>query len=740
MLRADTARRRPTRSSRETWFDHGVLALALVLLLSGFGTIVEGSDWWVTTMLVAIMTGLTCAVLRGLGFRFVAPAAILVELLALTWIFVPETLVTIIPTKETFVALGDLVSAARTIILEEQAPVGAAQPIVLLVASSFGLIVIVADALLQLRRAAPLIGVLLIAVFVTPSLISGETPSVWLFLGVAALWLVLLRTRTATPGIVRRGYGPAAVLGSAALAAAVLFPVVSPDVSAVATSWGKPPSTVFGRGINPMLELGQNLRRNSTVTALTYRTSLGEAQYLKVATLQDFTGKQWRPTRSSATLVPEGVRAIDPGLGIEVNRGNTTITIKNLRSPMLPVPYPPSGGISGLDTGSRYRQTGLTLTSNKDDNRGETYTVPSLDVLPTAEQMRDLVTTPSTALDRYLALPDDMPAVIADTAREVTADADNDYDRVAALQEFFRDGDFRYSETAPVADDYDGNGVDVIAKFLEAKAGYCVHFSSAMAVMARTLDIPSRIAVGYAPGTTNGLVDGETEYKATSDDLHAWTEIYFEGVGWVRFDPTTSVGSGTSFAEPVSDTPDRDTPDDDPEAVSPAPRSEDRVEDQTAAPTAVQETAPRTAIVTAAALLVIGAAPWLVRAARRRWRLQRGRTDVEPLWRELEDVARDLRIPASAADTPRGFAARLARQPGVDADTLEALLRRVERARFAREALTDGDPVAELTAVVASLRNGASRRQKVLATLLPQSLTGRAPVVRIVDAPATATS
>jgi transglutaminase-like putative cysteine protease len=733
VLRADTARR-PARSARETWFDHGVLALALVLLLSGFVTIVEGSDWWVTTMLVALMTGLTCALLRGVGFRLVAPVAIVVELLVLTWIFVPETLVAVVlPTADTFVRLGDLISVAHGIILEEQAPVGAARPIVLLVAASFGLIVIVADAMLQLRRAASLIGVLLLAVFVTPALISGETPSVWLFLGVAGLWLVLLRTRTATPGVVRRGYGPAMVLGSSALAAAVLFPVVSPDVSAVATSWGKPPSTVFGRGINPMLELGQNLRRNSTTEALTYRTSLGEAQYLKVATLQDFTGRRWEPTQVSPNLVPEGIDAIDQSLGIQVDRGNTTITIKNLRSPMLPVPYPPSGQIMGLDGGWAFRAAGLTLTSRDDDNRGETYTVPSLDITPTAEQMRDLSTERTRALDRYLELPEGMPSIIATTAREVTADATNDYDRVVALQRFFRDGDFRYSETAPVADDYDGNGVDVIAEFLERKAGYCVHFSSAMAVMARALDIPSRIAVGYAPGGSNGIVDGETEYTATSDDLHAWTEIYFEGVGWIRFDPTTSVGAATRFVEPVSDTPDSpDAAEQEPEAV-PAPQTPDRIDGGVVAETDTPETAPRTAIATAAVLLVIGALPWLVRTARRRWRLGRGRTDVEPLWRELEDVARDLRIPASAADTPRGFAGRLARRPGVDADSLEALLRRVERARFARDAETTGDGVDELDAVVSSLRDGSSRRQRWIATLLPQSLTGRAPVARIVD-------
>jgi transglutaminase-like putative cysteine protease len=740
VLRADSGRRRPTdRSSRETWFDHAVLALALVLLLSGFGTIVEGSDWWVTTMLVALMTGLTCAVLRGLGFRIVAPVAILVEFLAITWIFVPETLVAIVPTPDTFSRLGELVSGAREIILEEQAPVGAAQPIVLLVASSFGLIVIVADAMLQTRRAAPLIGLLLLSVFATPALISGDTPSVWLFLGVAALWLVLLRTRTATPGVERRGYAPALVLGTASLAAAIAFPAVTPDVSAVATSWGKPPSTVFGRGINPMLELGQNLRRNSTVTALTYRTSFGKAQYLKVATLYDFDGRRWEPTPVSGFVVPEGYEAVDPALDIEVEEGNTTITIENLRSPMLPVPYPPIQAVSGLDGGWDFRESGLTLTSSRRDNRGATYNVPSLEVIPTAEQMRSLSTEPNPALDRYLELPEDMPEVIAETATEVTKDARNDYDRIMALQRFFRDGSFRYSETAPVAEDYDGNGVDVIAKFLDAKAGYCVHFSSAMAVMARTLDIPSRIAVGYAPGGTNGLVDGETEYEAASDDLHAWTEIYFQGVGWIRFDPTTSVGSSTSFAEPITQTPGSAQSEDDPEAAAPAPRGADRLDDGVIESAPAAETASRTAGTTAAALLVIGSAPWIVRSVRRRWRLRRGRTDVEPLWRELEDVARDLRIPASAADTPRGFAGRLARRPGVDPASLEALLRRVEQARFARDARVEDGGVDDLRAVVDSLRSGASRRQRLLATLLPQSLTGRAPVARIVDpGPATA--
>lgn len=732
MLRADPEARVPLRTTRETWFDHAVIALALVLLLSGFGTIVEGRDWWITTMLVAVLTGLTCAGLRGLGLRLVGPFAIAVELLAISWIFVPETLLSIVPTPQTVSGLAELASVAREIIIEERAPVGAAKPIVLVVAASFGLIVIVADVLLQRRRAAPLIGLLLLAVFATPALISGETPSVWLFVAVAGLWLVLLRSRTVTPGATRRGAGPALVLGGAALAAAVAFPVVTPDISAVAASWGKPPPTVFGRGINPMLELGQNLRRNSTVTALTYTTSFDEAQYLKVATLHDFTGRTWRPTNISGMTAEEGEEAVLPG--IETEPGRTTISIEQLRSSMLPVPYPArEGSVRGLDGGWVFRNPGLTLLSRDDDLRGETYTVESFDVRPTAEQMRELDADIGRGVGPYLQLPDDMPPVIAQTAAEITADADTDYDRMLALQTYFRGGGFRYSETAPVAGDYDGNGVDVIAEFLDKKSGYCVHFSSAMAVMARTLDIPSRIAVGYAPGSAGPVEDGQTVYNNTSDDLHAWTEIYFRGAGWVRFDPTTSVGDATAFEEPVADTPNTAPTETPPQQQPVAQQGADRLDDTSTAAQDETSTAPRSAIVTVAVLAVFGSTPWIVRSLRRRWRTNRGHTDVEPLWRELEDVARDLRIPASGADTPRGFAGRLARRPGVDADSLEALLRRVEQVRFSRGEQPAGDGVADLGRIVTSLRSGASRRRRLLAAVLPQSLTGRAPVIRVAE-------
>ncbi|MCW2829949.1 MAG: hypothetical protein JWP31_641 [Aeromicrobium sp.] len=709
------------RNSRGTWVDHGVLAAALAVSLVGFRTIVSGNDWWITTLLVASLTGLTCAVARAVGIRWVAPVALGVEALVLAWIFVPETLASVVPTLATVRGIADLVSAAQTIIIEEPAPVGAAEPIVLVVAGAFGLIVIAGDALLQTRWAVSLVGLLLLAVFATPALISGETPPVWLFVAVAALWLVLLSSRSAGSGVVMNGSAPALVLGSAALAAAVAFPLVTPDISAVASSWGKPPPSVFGRGINPMLELGQNLRRNSTQTALTYTTTLDDPPYLKVATLRDFAGKTWRPAEDVRVVIDE----VQVSADIATERASTSITIEKLRSSMLPVPYPAFREVSGLKGSWRWRAAGMTLSSGDDDSRGQTYTVASLDRQPTAEQMRGLDTFVGPLLGDYVKLPADLPPIIERTAREVTAGADNDYDRARALQAFFRGGDFRYSETAPVAEGYDGNGVDVIAKFLDVRAGYCVHFSSSMAVMARSLNMPARIAVGYAPGSPAGTKGGRTVYEVTSDNLHAWTEIYFQGVGWVQFDPTTGTGSATAFEEPrtdVDDTPDSAAPESD---ASTPQRGAERLDDRTATAPKASDTAPRTAIVTVGVLLLIGGLPWLLRAARRRWRLAEGRSSVDPLWRELEDTARDLGIAMSAADTPRGFADRLRACSGIDHIALDGLLRRVETARFARPSVRDGDGVADLQAVTTSLRAGAPPRQRLRATLLPRSLAGR---------------
>ena len=85
---------------------------------------------------------------------------------------------------------------------------------------------------------------------------------------------------------------------------------------------------------------------------------------------------------------------------------------------------------------------------------------------------------------------------------------------------------------------------DAVWDFLQSTRGYCVQFATSMAIMARTLDIPARVAVGFLPGES----DRNGSYVVTGQRSHAWPELYFEGYGWVRFEPTPAVQTERSAA------------------------------------------------------------------------------------------------------------------------------------------------------------------------------------------------
>lgn len=737
MLRAEpTASTVVERAERPTWPETVLVALALLVLLTSYRGVIDGWSWFVTTTLVVALVTVAIVVLRLIGVRrLTTPIALIVELVVLGWVFAPSTLLLIVlPTPATFEALGGLVDRAATMIMNEASPVASARPIVLTVAAAFGALVVLADILLRTRFAAAAVGVLLLAVFVTPAMISGSSASPWLFAAVAALWLIVLRSRTAIGSPSRRvRQVPAILIGLGGLAGSLLFPVVSPDIGAVAASWGHAPPQVFGRGINPMIELGTNLRRGSTTTVLTYTTDLNEPPYLKVATLTDFTGKTWKPVDDYRFARFEGRLLIDDA--IDVSEQKTQISIDRLRSTLVPAPYPATA-INGFDGAVRWERTGQTLQAVSGDTRDQTYTITSLQTEPTADQLRNADPNVPYDIEPFtgmtLTYQDDGRRVdatdaynaIARVADEVSSGQRTVYDRVMALQNYLRStGGFRYSETAPVRDDYDGNGLEVLATFLDKKSGYCVHFSSAMAVMARSLGIPARIAVGYAPGSRGRFVDGEPVYTVTSDNLHAWTEIWFNGIGWVRFDPTPTRGEASTFVETGSSaTPGDDA---DPESPSSAREREEEAQAQ-AAPDLLDEVqrddAPveRTAAAVGLGLLLVLGAPWAARSGRRRWRLRPSGV-AEARWREVQDTARDLGLDTPATDTPRGFAERLRSRPGVDDAALDRLLGVVEHTRYARHA-PSGTAVDDARQVCASLTGSAPRRERWRARLLPRSL------------------
>jgi transglutaminase-like putative cysteine protease len=138
---------------------------------------------------------------------------------------------------------------------------------------------------------------------------------------------------------------------------------------------------------------------------------------------------------------------------------------------------------------------------------------------------------PLDVLLNYTKLPPLDPR-IPRLASQITASADNNYDRAVTMENYLRTH-FAYSlqlSRRPPR--------DPLAEFLfERRQGHCEYFASSMAVMLRSLRIPSRIVNGFRTGEFNDLT---SQYVVRASNAHSWVEAYFPGYGWVAFDPTPS--------------------------------------------------------------------------------------------------------------------------------------------------------------------------------------------------------
>ena len=134
----------------------------------------------------------------------------------------------------------------------------------------------------------------------------------------------------------------------------------------------------------------------------------------------------------------------------------------------------------------------------------------------------------------YVQIPRDLPERVGDLARRITAGATTEYDRVEAVQSWIRRNTMYDLDVAR-----DPVGVDAVDHFLfVTRTGFCEQIASSLAVMLRTLGIPTRLVTGYGPGERNPLT-GYFEVKQS--DAHAWVEVWYPGIGWIPYDPTFGV-------------------------------------------------------------------------------------------------------------------------------------------------------------------------------------------------------
>lgn len=687
-----------TRWSNRLWVRGGV-AVGLVAAVSTFGSIVNGPQWWLwTTGLIAVIAMIGVVVTQSV-VRLLLQLVVVVVALSLQ----------VEPARWTEVA-----REAASIIWLEAPPVLSSVPILAVMLVGFGVLAVFLDVVAESRGAPWWFGLAMVAIVSIPTVLLAMMPPAWLLAIMAATWLVVLwahhdSTQVDGEQADSEQVGPnwrrALVTTSVVVAAAaVAFPAVPAPQARIWNVVDHAPGA-FGTGVNPMLELGQDLQRGADRQVLEYTSTRSSASYLKLATLTDFSGDSWEPQEFPTS----GGQADELATG-ETSAHSLDIGILELNSRRVPLP-PFATTIAGLGEWWTWMRPGGTAQLASGTLNGREYRVDFEVPDVSLEQMRAATTRERVDVSMLRLPGSEALSQIQAVAQEVTADATTDYDRALTLQNWFR-SEFDYSVTTPVTENYDGNGFEHVVTFLEKRSGYCVHFASAMAIMGRTVGLPTRVAVGYAPADSMTIRDGSRTWVNRSHDAHAWVEVHFDEIGWVQFDPTASIGSPTSFTSELDEESDPDAPEATPTTEAPAPDVPEDVDTDDV--DADQPTGSSGSWWWLAALVLMMAAPVVTRIVLRRMR-GAGALDV---WRETTDTARDLGIELPAAFTIGETAATLV-AAGAPADEVEKLALAVERARYGTE-----PSVVEFDArsILAALRNAARPADRIAATFAPRSL------------------
>ena len=278
--------------------------------------------------------------------------------------------------------------------------------------------------------------------------------------------------------------------------------------------------------------------------------------YYRGETKALYTGKGWESTAIGIPVSnPSDLTPLEPleGTSLETKQVVQTYTFLEDQVPRV---------------FSQYRMTGVTeATANV---RVARYSLRDtrldLDVLPKGtvykvvsqvpyfdQQKLDAANPPLQvpALRPYLQLPASLPPRVGELARQITQNAKTPYERATALESYLRANYIYDTQNVPVP----GPNQDFVDQFLfDSKHGYCDHFSSSMVVMARTLGMPARWVKGFTSGDLDGTYHNpndpnEYRYTVRNKNAHSWAEIYFEGVGWVSFEPTASFQMPQNYKE-----------------------------------------------------------------------------------------------------------------------------------------------------------------------------------------------
>jgi transglutaminase-like putative cysteine protease len=285
------------------------------------------------------------------------------------------------------------------------------------------------------------------------------------------------------------------------------------------------------RPSSPLVSIRARLNEQSQEVVFTVSTSDGQPYKWRAVALDDLDAKgDWGITgqhgdQASTSALPKPTRA--PGTHIV----EQTYEIKPAADPYwLPAVYQPTN-IDLKDAAMLPASTSLFLPP-KHPVAGVFYKVDSEVLQPTHEQYERVTMSDLAPLADRTKLPAKFPARVRELARSLTASAVTPYDKAAALEDFFQSSAFTYDQTVNYA-----TTTDALEQFIFTKRrGFCEQFATAFAVMARSVGLPTRVAVGYLSqrAPTQGHM-----FTVKGVDAHAWPEVWLgPQIGWTAFEPT----------------------------------------------------------------------------------------------------------------------------------------------------------------------------------------------------------
>jgi transglutaminase-like putative cysteine protease len=325
---------------------------------------------------------------------------------------------------------------------------------------------------------------------------------------------------------------------------------------------------------NDSLSLGHSGASGDTVLfTVRVPTMLGVARYYwSVRTYDEYQDGQWYSTaapersmqpRRPALIIPDASRWPTAEFVFSVPSNRISV----LATPLRPVWISRPATLTYLPVSDGVVDP-LLVRVDPPIQPGETYTVHAAVANPTVVQLRAAGSDyPAWVTARYLQLPENFPPEIADLAAQITAAAGTPYDKAVAITDYLR-ANIRYNRTITSSIP---EGEDPLAWFLfTSKEGFCNYYASAEVVMLRSVGIPARLAVGFSDGE-HKLPDRRIVRQRNA---HAWPEVYFPGLGWVEFEPTsyelplarppggteTVYGAGGTGLDPTPQAEDDQTP------------------------------------------------------------------------------------------------------------------------------------------------------------------------------------